>query len=231
MSGLINTRHTLIFLPLLLSPFLISAFLFASAFMVLVTRGITRRPCGVGRVSCFTLTTLPFPGPFLTGMAASSFSFASYFWSQEQKKKKLTQREKFENCQTETWICWEHEQIPPIPQRKLQGLPSTDQLDSFSSECSAHSAEEKQFSQDRLSRFNGKIWFMETEQNITPLHPSVCTVHLSSLWSGTTWACSAGSCSLAHWWSPSPSLHLLPPPPPSLHHPSPPRFKSTATDL
>lgn len=73
----IRNRRTLIFLPLLPSPFFRSAFLLASAFMVLVTRGITRRPCGVGIVSCFTFTFLPFPAAFLTGTAAFSFSFAS----------------------------------------------------------------------------------------------------------------------------------------------------------
>lgn len=52
---------------------------------------------------------------------------------------------------------------------------------------------------------------------MAPLHLSVYTVPLSSLWSGTTWACSAGSCSLAHW----PPL-LLPPLDPQL---SPPHSK------
>lgn len=81
-------RRTLIFLPLLPSPFLISAFLLASAFIVLVTRGITRRPCGVGRVSCFTFNILPFPAPFLTGMAAFSFSFASILWKRATMSQK-----------------------------------------------------------------------------------------------------------------------------------------------
>lgn len=55
------------------------AFLVASAFMVLVMRGMTRRPWGVGMVSCFTFPTfLTLPAfPVTTGMLAFCRSFSS----------------------------------------------------------------------------------------------------------------------------------------------------------
>lgn len=135
-----NARPTLIFLPLLASPFFVSAFLFASAFMVLVTRGITRRPCGVGWVSCFIFNVLPFPAPFLTGMAAFSFSFASEIW----KRKNVMRTKDWVLNDQDAWIndqallSWGS--IPQVPQRKQQDLPSKGLQDSSSSGCLAPSA-------------------------------------------------------------------------------------------